>query len=238
MTKFLGKKLLFVTAHPDDESYTAAGTMLKNHDAGGITYVACATYGEKGKSHLKKEMTPHQLKQLRKKELIAASKYLKVSDLLMAGLPDAGMGAKANQAAFFKKLIPFAAKHRPDFIISFGEDGISGHIDHISVGKVAKRVAKKLNIPLITFSAPPELHKSLEELKNRRKHGKYVKQLKPSSHDIEIKVHAAKKLKALRFHDSQLDRKEPLTNFPTKARKQILTREYYSVPNLKLRNRK
>ena len=228
MHQILGKKLLFVTAHPDDESYAASGTMLKNHDAGGTSYVACATFGERGKSHIKKRITSHQLKMLRKKELLAASRYLKVSALLMTGLPDAGMGVQSNQDIFYEKLLPFAIKHHPDLIISFGEDGISGHVDHIAVGKVAKKIARKLKIPLITFSAPPELHKSIEELKNRRKHGKYVKTLKPSRHDLEIKVSPAKKLKALRFHKSQMDANDPLSKFPAKTRKQVLTREYFS----------
>ncbi len=228
MNEILGKRILFVTAHPDDESYAAAGTMLKNHEAGGTSYVACATFGEKGKSHIKRKVTSRQLKILRKKELLAASKYLKVSALLMPGLPDAQLGRKSNQDAFFKRLLPFAAKHRPEFIISFGRGGISGHIDHISVGKVAKQVAKKLNVPFLTFSAPPELHKSIEQLKRRRKHGEYVKRLKHEPYDIEIKINPLKKLKALHFHKSQVDAEGPLAKFPAKTVKQILTREYFS----------
>ena len=228
MNHFLGQRLLFVTAHPDDESYAAAGTILKNYEAGGKSFVACATFGEKGKSHIKTKITSRQLKTLRKKELLEVSKYLKVSGLLMPGLPDTELGKKSQQDAFLKKLLPFAAKHRPEFIISFGQDGVSGHIDHISVGKVAKKVAKELKVPFLAFSAPPELHKSMEELKKRRKHGKYVKTLKHGSHDIEIKVNPRKKLKALNFHKSQLDPEGPLAKFPAKTVKQVLTREYFS----------
>ena len=88
MKRILGEKILFVTAHPDDESYQAAGTMLKNHQAGGASYVACATFGEKGRSHIKRKVTLGQLKILRKKELLLVSKFLKVSGLLMPGLPE------------------------------------------------------------------------------------------------------------------------------------------------------
>ena len=229
MNKILGKKILFVTAHPDDESYSVAGTMLRNHEAGGASYVACATFGEKGKSHIKRNVTSRQLKMLRKKELMAASRYLKVSELLMSGLPDTELGRKSNQNIFFKRLLPFAAKHRPELIISFGKDGISGHIDHISVGKVAKKVARKLKVPFLTFSAPPALHKSMEVLKRRRMHGKYVKLLKRQPHDIEIKVDPKKKLKALHFHKSQLDLEGPLAGFSAKTVKQLLSKEYFSL---------
>jgi LmbE family N-acetylglucosaminyl deacetylase len=228
MKKILGEKLLFVTAHPDDESYAAAGTMLKNHQAGGKSYVACATLGEKGKSHIQRKITPRQLKMLRKKELLAVSRFLKVSGLLMAGLPDAELGKKSNQEAFFKKLLSFASKHLPAIIISFGKDGISGHIDHISAGMVAKRVAEKLDIPFITFAAPPALHKSMTLLKQRRKHGKYVKRLKHGAHDIEIKINPSLKLKALLMHKSQFGAGGPFAQFPPKAVKQFLTKEYFS----------
>ncbi len=228
MKQILGKKVLFVTAHPDDESYLAAGTMLKNPAAGGVSYVACATFGEKGKSHIKGKVTVRQLKTLRKKELQAASRFLKVSELLMPGFPDAELEKKSNQEAFFEKLLSFAAKHRPAVMIGFGNDGVSGHLDHIAAGKVAKAVAKKLKIPFLKFSAPPQLHESMEELKRRRKHGKYLKSLKRQPHDIEIRVDPVKKLKALRFHKSQLDGREPLGSFSAKTVKQILSREYFS----------
>jgi LmbE family N-acetylglucosaminyl deacetylase len=228
MNKILGKRILFVTAHPDDESYTVAGTILKNHEVGGTSYVACATFGERGKSHLKKRVTSRQLKILRKKELLAASKYLKVSALLMPGLPDSELGRKSNQEVFYKKLLPFAEKHRPELIISFGKDGISGHTDHISVGKVANEVAKKMKVPFLKFTAPPELHKSMEALKRRQKHGKYVKTLKRQPHDIEIKVDPKKKLKALHFHKSQLDAGGPFAEFSAKAVRQLLSKEYFS----------
>ena len=228
MKRILGEKILFVTAHPDDESYQAAGTMLRNHEAGGTSYLACATFGEKGRSHIKRKVTSGQLKILRKKELVAVSKFLKVSGLLMPGLPDAELGRKSIQDAFLKKLLPFAAKHGPAFIISFGKDGISGHIDHISVGKVAKEVAKELKIPFLTFSAMPELNKSIEVLKKRRKHGKYVKRLKHRPHDIEIKISGLNKLKALHIHKSQLDPEGPFAELSPKTVKQILSKEYFS----------
>jgi N-acetylglucosamine malate deacetylase 2 len=228
MRKILGKSILFVTAHPDDESYTVAGTILRNHEAEGESYIACATFGERGKSHLKRKVTSRQLKILRKKELLAASKYLKVSGLLMPGLPDSELGRKSNQDTFYQKLLPFAEKHRPELIISFGKDGISGHIDHISVGKVAKEVAKKLKVPFLTFSPPPALHKSIEALKKRRKHGKYVKRLKSQPHNIEIKVNPKKKLKAIRLHKSQLGVEGPFPEFSAKAVRQLLNKEYFS----------
>lgn len=228
MKQILGRKILFVTAHPDDESYLAAGTMLKNEAAGGINLVACATFGERGKSHIKKKVTSAQLKAIRKKELLVVSKLLKVQELLMPGLPDARMGEKSHQDVFFKKLLRFAAKHSPEIIISFGNDGISGHIDHISAGNVAQKVARKLKLPILTFSAPPDLQNSLEGLKSRRKHGKYAKGLKHLSHDFKIRIDGKAKLKALGLHKSQLDADGAFSGLSKKTARQFLTHEYFS----------
>lgn len=228
MVSILGKTILFVTAHPDDESYLAAGTMLRNYEAGGTSYVACATYGEKGKSHVKKKITALQMKNLRKRELLAVSKFLRVSKLLMSGLPDAEMGNKSNQNAFYIELLEFASELRPDIMISFGKDGISGHIDHISVGAVAKKVAKQLSIAFLTFSAPPEFHKSMETLKKRRKYGKYAKSINHQPHNISLKIDGASKLKALKFHKSQMDPGGPFSSLTPKTAKQFLTREYFA----------
>jgi LmbE family N-acetylglucosaminyl deacetylase len=227
MKDFLGKKILFVTAHPDDESYLAAGTMLKNHRAGGESFIACATFGEKGKSRMKRKVTAKELKTIRKRELQRVSKFLKVSESLLPGLPDTKLREKVNQGVFFKKLLSFALKHQPDLIISFGKDGISGHMDHISAGEVAEKVAKELKVPLLRFSAPPSLTRSILLLTKRRRHGKYVRRLKHQAHNIEIKVDPKTKLKALQFHKSQFDEGGPFSDLSPQIAKEFLTREYF-----------
>jgi len=55
---FLGSKILVFTAHPDDESYLAAGTIYENTRRGGKTFLVCATGGELGSAHLKKPISP------------------------------------------------------------------------------------------------------------------------------------------------------------------------------------
>ncbi len=50
MKTFLGKKIFMITAHPEDESYVAAGTLHKNIEAGGGNALVCATPGPSGTS--------------------------------------------------------------------------------------------------------------------------------------------------------------------------------------------
>ena len=227
--EILGKRILLVTAHPDDESFMAAGTMLKNHRAGGKSFVACATFGEKGKSHVQGKITPEQLKEMRKNELLAVSKYLKVSDLLMCGLPDTQLADPSHQKTFYKELLVFAEKHRPDVLISFGKDGISGHRDHIAAGNVAKKASARLKTPLVTFAAPPTLAQSMEVMRQHRKHGKYIKTVRHQPYDLVIQVNSRTKLKALYHHKSQFAGEDPFQDFPPETIREFLTHEFFSL---------
>lgn len=216
------------TAHPDDESYTAAGTIFENHRAGGTTILVCASFGEKGTSHLKKSLTPNQVKQQRKRELRAASRFLSVSKLYIVGLPDGKISA--HKKALLRKGLNVAKRHKPDFILSFGPDGISGHQDHIATGQVARAVARILSVPFVAFALPPRIRKSaLGWLKSRRKANHYVRSLRFGKPNFRAVINANVKKKALRYHRSQMDNMNAFTGFPPYAVKELLKAEYFIV---------
>ena len=227
MKRFLGKKLLFITAHPDDESYMSAGTIYKNYQMAGQSMLLCASWGEKGRSHLKKPLTISQLKKLREKELKRATQFLHIKPVLNLALPDGKL--KNYQKIIFQKGLAFAKKHRPDFMISFGQDGISGHIDHITAGKMAKQIARKLNIPFIAAALPSSItKKALKWLATRRKAGHYVKSIVYKNPNIKIIINGKIKKKALGLHQSQMDHKNAFTGFPAYAVKELLKAEYFA----------
>jgi LmbE family N-acetylglucosaminyl deacetylase len=202
MQKFIGKKLLFIVAHPDDESFTSGGTMWENHLAGGENYIICATLGERGKSHMTKPVTQSQLKKIRKQELTAVAKFLKVNGLYFFSFPDAGLKEKASQ--FSVKTEALIKKIKPDYILSFGPDGMSGHLDHIAAGAVSRSLAKKLKIPFLAFGAPPALRKQFKKIITRRRFGKYAANVTHAIPNIKIKIDFKHKLQTLKFHKSQV----------------------------------
>ncbi|MBI3589217.1 MAG: PIG-L family deacetylase [Candidatus Liptonbacteria bacterium] len=225
----LGQKILFVTAHPDDESYLAAGTIYKNYQAGGQSFLLCATLGEKGRFHCKENVTESQLKKIRKWELTAAAKFLKISQLTILNLPDCTLSQKLNQKTLLKKILILIKKIKPDLIASFGQDGISGHLDHITTGQVSRSAAKKLKIPFLSFCCPPKLKSAQDQLRLRRKHGRYAPKINYSTFNIKIKVDPKIKLKALKIHRSQLDRGNPFSKLPEGAAEEMLRNEYFST---------
>ena len=222
---FLGHRLLFVTAHPDDETYLASGTITANTEKGGESFLICATLGEKGKSHVGKSITASQLKAVRKKELTAVAKLLQVKKLSLLDLKDGNLCNCEN--ILFKKLKSLIQKFKPEVLISFGSDGITGHLDHIAVGQAVSIIAHQLNLPFVVFSAPPAFIKQCEKMKDRRKHGVYKNELTYQKHNFKIKISSKLKLQALMLHASQISNQDPFLNFPAGVKKQMLNYEYF-----------
>jgi N-acetylglucosamine malate deacetylase 2 len=224
---FLGKKLMFITAHPDDEAYLASGTIAVNREHGGESIVVCATSGERGKSHLTKPVTCEQLKKIREKELKAVMKLLQVKKLLMLNLKDGQLCNCENK--LLKNLKSLIAKYHPEVLISFGADGVTGHLDHIAVGKAASVIAEQFNLPMVYMAPPPCFIKDVEGIKNRRKMGVYQDEIIYEKSNVKIKIDPELKMKALLLHASQISNQDPFENFPKGSRKQILSYEYFSM---------
>lgn len=224
--KIIGKKLAFIIAHPDDESFLASGTLYKNSKSKGQSFVLCATLGEKGTSHLKVTVTKFKLKEIRKEELVAASKHLGVTELFTFKYPDAGVDGFKKE--IYKEFLPIIKKINPDFIISFGKDGISGHLDHVSIGEVAKNISKKLGKPFFAFSRPPKLQKNAKHwFRKKRVKGRYLDDFEYDKPNVKVAIDGKVKIKAILFHKSQLDGKKPFSKIPKFAADEMLKAEYY-----------
>jgi|SRR5579872_888666 len=224
--ELIGKKILFVMAHPDDESFLAAGTAYRNAMAGGTNFLICATSGEKGRSHLLAPVTESELKRIRKSELREVCNFLKVKRLIFLELPDGGL--KGKRPLLYKKVLELASVLRPDYILSFDRDGVSGHLDHITISSVSKQAAKKIRVSFVGCCAPPVLAKNFgKTLLLRRKFGKYSAAVEHVRPNLIIKIDPKVKMKALGFHKSQLDQGNPFNNLGSHGRRQIMNYEYF-----------
>lgn len=135
------KTLLAVFAHPDDEAFTIAGTFYKYAKLNCKTILVTATLGQAGSSrHLKKGQS---LAAIRQKELARCAKLLKIKKLYLLGYED-GKLHKADQLLFQKQIEEIIKKGKPQVVITFGPDGVSGHIDHVTVSKVTIAAFKKV----------------------------------------------------------------------------------------------
>ncbi|SDJ56156.1 N-acetyl-1-D-myo-inositol-2-amino-2-deoxy-alpha-D-glucopyranoside deacetylase [Nonomuraea maritima] len=153
------RRLLFVHAHPDDETIGTGATMAKYAAEGShVTLVTC-TLGEEG------EIIPADLAHLaadrddalgayRIGELAAACQALGVEDHRFLGGPgrwrDSGMmGAASNDhpKAFWGadldeaagELVKVIREVRPQVLVTYDDNGFYGHPDHIQAHRVARR---------------------------------------------------------------------------------------------------
>ncbi|HUD20270.1 MAG TPA: PIG-L family deacetylase [Patescibacteria group bacterium] len=126
------KKMLLVFAHPDDESYSAAGTVAKYVKAGWQVDLLCATRGEAGHSGPYEKAGDEHLGMIRQKELEAAATLLGISSLTFLGYKD-GKLAEEQPGELEDKIYEKLEELIPDCIITYDTTGISNHPDHVKI---------------------------------------------------------------------------------------------------------
>jgi LmbE family N-acetylglucosaminyl deacetylase len=123
--------ILGVWAHPDDEAYLSAGLMAlarANHQR---VVVATATAGERGTPD-PGQWGPERLGALRRHEMAASMAALGVTEHHWFGWADGGIPAVAADQGI-ARIGALVDEVRPDTIVTFGPDGITGHLDHRAI---------------------------------------------------------------------------------------------------------
>jgi len=161
------ERVLFVHAHPDDESISTGGTIALLVDAGSAVTVLTATRGELGVDRGD-----------RVANLAEAVRILGVTDHRFLGGVDARWPGKAPReysdsgsessassliAAPFGEVATDVAAViedvKPTIVVSYDEAGGSGlshgtgHPDHIRVHQAARRAAEVMDVPFFTIEA-------------------------------------------------------------------------------------
>ncbi len=161
--------ILSVWAHPDDESFCAAGIMAAAVNNGQKVICVTATRGEKGVRD-DKRWPVDKLPEIREKEMLAALKELGVTNHhwlnYIDGDCDCISGNEGRRQ--IKKLIEM---YQPDTILTFGPDGLTGHPDHQAVSRWARQAAKDTNV---------KVYQAVEEKEH------YEKYMKPMDRQFNI----------------------------------------------------
>lgn len=140
------KKLVFVGAHPDDETFSVGATLAHYASLGVEVYYVCATRGEVGKANTKNMKGHSSVSDLRCAELKCAVQVLGLKDVIFLGYRDSGMkGWEENehpQALFsvsiekvVESIVEVFRKLKPDVVITFDPIGGYFHPDHIIIHK-------------------------------------------------------------------------------------------------------
>lgn len=140
--------ILSVWAHPDDETFTAAGVLMQAVANGQKVACITATKGEAGSQDLEK-WPPETLGKVREKELQKALEVLGIKNHHFLGYID-GECEKipAHEAA--AQIEALIKKYKPDTILTFGPEGMTGHPDHCCASAwVSLAVNKMENRPKV-----------------------------------------------------------------------------------------
>lgn len=124
-------RLLGVWAHPDDEAYLSAGLMHRVAAAGGLVVCLTATRGEWGVPD--GDVRPRAaVERLREAELRASLAEVGAHSLRLLHHPDGGC-SRVPRARAVAQVRHTLQAVRPDIVVTFGPDGITGHPDHVAV---------------------------------------------------------------------------------------------------------
>jgi LmbE family N-acetylglucosaminyl deacetylase len=123
--------LLGVWAHPDDEAYLSAGLMALARRAGQRVVVITATPGEHGTNDPDR-WPPAKLARHRRRELAASLAAAGVHEHHWLGYSD-GRCPEVPETVAIDAIGRIVDAVRPDTIVTFGPDGMTGHPDHQAV---------------------------------------------------------------------------------------------------------
>ena len=148
-------RLMFVHAHPDDESSKGAATAAKYADQGAEVVLVTATDGAAGDilNPSYPPLEPHEMGPVRERELARAIEIIGFARVHLLGYPDSGLPedlADIPDGCFAdlpvegpaERLAAVVREERPHVIVTYPPDGGYPHPDHIRVHHVTMRAVE------------------------------------------------------------------------------------------------
>ena len=160
----MGRTIVGVFAHPDDEALLAGGTLARYAAEGARVAVITCTGGEAGES-ADPSVDPARLSEVRREELREACAHLGVGEVRILGYHDSGVPAcgdprslvAAPLAQVADRIAAALAPLAPDAVITHDPAGGYGHPDHIRVSEATTLAVGLLERrPLLYHAVVPE----------------------------------------------------------------------------------
>ena len=234
-----GRSLLAVFAHPDDESIAAGGLLALCADLGAQVSLLCLTHGE-----LDRGEASSRTGQTRVAELRAAAAVLGLAAPIILEYAD-GMLPWTDPAILETDIRDTVERVRPEVVVTFGEDGLYWHPDHIAVHeRTTAVVAGMRDAPAIYYvTMPPGQMRHLVDHvmgdPTRRGDGNLRRDIlgvedadafgsmaAPPTLVLALGARARRKLAAIRCHASQVQ-DSPLGLLREQEAEQFLGTEHY-----------
>ena len=184
--------VITIFPHQDDETIFAGGTILKmKQDPRVRVHIMCLTLGELSSAKEQLHITPELQGKIRVQELKAAAAVLQADEVIQMDYHDQGL-AGADQTILRQKILDAIDKTGAEVVITYGPDGMSGHIDHRTLSKAVTDVFPQSKAQRLYYAALP---KSLGPIY------KAVNKVGYTEATIAIDIKPYKKLKKLAMYE-------------------------------------
>ncbi len=203
-------KILTVFAHPDDESFGPGGTLARCAREGHTIRLVTLTRGEAGSLG---GLSPAQLAEVRTRELRCAARELGIASVRIYELPDKRL-QDMDGAQGVEIVAEEMRKFRPDLVITFHPNGISGHPDHQTASRWA------LSAVQAQTPSPRLFYYGLTEQQTRMVPNRPLRAI-PSdeiTHRIDVLAYLPDKIRAIKCHESQRELWEQFQSLPVDYR--------------------
>jgi LmbE family N-acetylglucosaminyl deacetylase len=232
--------VLAVFAHPDDESLLAGGVLAACASAGRRVAIVSMTRGERGSTELPGLAGGQALGDVRAAELLAAAHALGASAAECLDYPDGDLaGVDERQAA--RALSLLLVRERPELVISFSDEGLYWHPDHLAVLRLLNAALALLGRggapPWLYGATWPQGHaRRLVSLMRARGLTADLWGLEPDAFGaaadsittlLDVRPFLPAKLAALRAYASQIGPSHLLSVLPDDLAEEFLGREYF-----------
>ena len=128
------RRLLFIYAHPDDESFNVAGVARMYADEGADIALVTATRGDAGRAGEPPICGREELPARREVELHEAARILGIRHVTVLDYLDKHL-ADAPRDEIRKELVGAIRRYRPQVVVTFDPDGANLHPDHIAISR-------------------------------------------------------------------------------------------------------
>jgi LmbE family N-acetylglucosaminyl deacetylase len=234
-----GRSVLAVFAHPDDESLACGGTLARLADAGLRVIVMSATHGERGGPQ--DCARDDALGQRRVLEMREAAAILAIAEIVIGDHPDGELRWE-RVSEFHAELVTFIRRHKPAAVITFDEDGLYWHLDHVGVHERTTSVIRSLGAdapPLYYVTMAPGIMTELAATARRRgwippprgfwslPAEAFGLAAPPSTIQVDVGDWVPRKLAAILCHRSQMVDGHPFADLPDADARRLLGVEHF-----------
>lgn len=220
-----GRTILGVFAHPDDESLACGGTIARAADLGAKVILLCASRGEAGTPCDPALITDGDLARVRTNELREAAAILGVAEVHVMDHPD-GELRWIDAPELHAEIVAALERYKPDAVITFAEDGLYWHLDHIGVHERTYTAVGSLGPsapPLYYVTIPHGVMRQVFEVARTKRGAPGEPSLwgitpdafgalaRPATFVVDARPWIHRKLAALRCHRTQMGPRNPIT---------------------------